>query len=198
MISLRFVSDSLLLGEMMSDPLLRQYGVLVVDEVQERTVPTDVLLGLLRDVCDQRPDNLRVVLLTDPSLAPSLATFLGERVPLLTLDEPVGDSPNTETRRRPLVVMETVYRDPGGREAAVAACHMVLDLHRRGEEGDVMVFLPSAQVDARTLTTQYTKYIQLISLTTEAVFIRSVDGRCPVGLCWYREMAQWVTSGRVS
>uniref|UniRef100_A0A8C8EQG6 Helicase C-terminal domain-containing protein n=1 Tax=Oncorhynchus tshawytscha TaxID=74940 RepID=A0A8C8EQG6_ONCTS len=129
---LRFVSDSLLLGEMMSDPLLRQYGVLVVDEVQERTVPSDVLLGLLLDVCCQRPDDLRVVLLTDPSLASSLATFLGEGVPILTLDE----AP---------VVVETVYRDPGGRESAAAACYMVLDLHRRGEEGDVMVFLSSAQ-----------------------------------------------------
>lgn len=39
-----------------------------------------------------------------------------------------------------------VYRDPpAGREPALAACHMVLDLHRRGEEGDVMVFLSSGQ-----------------------------------------------------
>ncbi|TKS85746.1 putative pre-mRNA-splicing factor ATP-dependent RNA helicase DHX32 [Collichthys lucidus] len=128
---LRYCTDHMLLREMMSDPLLERYGVVVVDQAHQRTVATDVLQGLLKDIALQRPE-LRVVLLTAVEPEPKqLAHFTGSAVPLICLENP-GDG-------------EVVYSSTGD-SYFCSALRLALEIHHSREEGDVVVFLVTTQV----------------------------------------------------
>src|SRR6187200_1627280 len=58
--SVKLMTDGILLAETQSDPLLRAYDTIIVDEAHERSLNIDFLLGHLRQILPRRPD-LKIV-----------------------------------------------------------------------------------------------------------------------------------------
>jgi pre-mRNA-splicing factor ATP-dependent RNA helicase DHX16 len=58
---IKYMTDGMLLREFMLDPTLSGYSVLIVDEAHERTLHTDILLSLIKDISRAR-DNLKVII----------------------------------------------------------------------------------------------------------------------------------------
>ncbi|XP_034563653.1 DEAD/H (Asp-Glu-Ala-Asp/His) box polypeptide 32a [Notolabrus celidotus] len=124
---LRYCTDDMLLREMMSDPFLEHYGVVLIDQAHERTVSTDILLGLLKDILLQRPE-LRVVVLAVPPMTDELLNHYGS-IPLISVQV---SSP-----------AEVVHSNSSSKDYFYSALRLVLELHRTKEGGDVVVFLAS-------------------------------------------------------
>lgn len=53
---IKFLTEGILIREMMNDPLLNKYSVIMVDETHERTIYTDIILGLVKKVLLKRKE----------------------------------------------------------------------------------------------------------------------------------------------
>ena len=47
---IKYMTDGMLLREAMTDPGLRRYGTIILDEAHERTLHTDILIGLIKGI----------------------------------------------------------------------------------------------------------------------------------------------------
>uniref|UniRef100_A0A8C2DF47 DEAH (Asp-Glu-Ala-His) box polypeptide 32b n=1 Tax=Cyprinus carpio TaxID=7962 RepID=A0A8C2DF47_CYPCA len=128
---LRYCTDDVLLREMMSDPLLEQCGVVVIDQAQEHTVSTDLLLGLLKDVLLTRPE-LRLVILSAPHSTEKLLHRYGS-VPQICL----------EGSRTCEVVYGSGRR--GVKDYLCSALRLALEIHQNQNHGDIVTFLATEQ-----------------------------------------------------
>src|SRR5450830_975911 len=75
----KLMTDGILLAETQTDPLLRQYDTIIIDEAHERSLNIDFLLGYLKQLLPKRPD-LKVIITSATIDADRFARHFGKEV----------------------------------------------------------------------------------------------------------------------
>jgi ATP-dependent helicase HrpA len=131
---LLLLTDGLLLAELASDPLLRRYDTIIVDEAHERTLNVDLLLGVLKKLLPRRPDLKLIV--TSATLDVDRFSRYFDDAPIITV---AGRTHPIEVRYRETADDE---EDPDLPAAVLEACREIVTEPGQIGGGDILVFLP--------------------------------------------------------
>lgn len=129
---IKFMTDGILLAEIQSDPLLRAYSVLILDEAHERSLNIDFLLGYLVGLLQKRPD-LKLIVTSATIDTQAFSAAFGN-APIIEVS---GRLYPVTIRYAPFVTDED---DLGFIDGAVAAVENALI---ETNDGDVLVFMPT-------------------------------------------------------
>lgn len=127
---IKIMTDGILLQELKGDRTLSRYSVLMVDEAHERSLNIDFILGMLKGIISQRPE-FRVII-SSATINVEVFSEYFDGCPVVSIDAP-------------MFPIELIYSPPeieGDHESLLAAIREIVSrIMRKGEKGDILVFL---------------------------------------------------------
>ncbi|NMM84945.1 ATP-dependent RNA helicase HrpA [Rhodococcus sp. SRB_17] len=132
--SVKLMTDGILLAETQTDPLLKAYDTIIIDEAHERSLNIDFLLGYLRQILPRRPD-LKIVVTSATIDADRFAKHFASSKGPAPVIQVSGRTFPVEQRWRPF----EESRDYGLNDAIADG---VDELWQGNAGGDILVFLP--------------------------------------------------------
>ncbi|KAF5935220.1 hypothetical protein HYC85_026349 [Camellia sinensis] len=123
---IKYMTDGMLLIEILIDENLSQYSIIMLDEAHERTIHTDVLFGLLKQLVQRRPD-LRLIVTS--------ATLDAEKFSGYFFNCNIFTIPG---RTYPVEILYTKQPESDYLDASLIT---VLQIHLTEPEGDILLFL---------------------------------------------------------
>jgi ATP-dependent RNA helicase DDX35 len=137
---IKFLTDGLLIREALVDPLLSRYSVIMVDEAHERSISSDILLGLLKKIRKKRPD-LRIIVSSATLQAEEFRNFFSEPKEETANDKEDGSVASITSLEGRTYPIDILYLDSPAEDYLEKAVSTVIDIHANEPKGDILVFL---------------------------------------------------------
>ncbi|UKJ90270.2 ATP-dependent helicase [Theileria orientalis] len=127
---IKYVTDGILMREATTDPTFSKYSVIVIDEVHERSIRSDILLGIIKLALPKRPD-LKLIIMSATIESNVFSNFFTNASVI-----------NVPGKHFPVEIYYTPKPFEDYIEAAMLA---VFKINLMTREGDILVFLPGQE-----------------------------------------------------
>mmetsp|Transcript_13344 Transcript_13344/g.20258 ORF Transcript_13344/g.20258 Transcript_13344/m.20258 type:complete len:1197 (-) Transcript_13344:60-3650(-) len=153
---IKYMTDGMLMREYLADNDLSRYAALMLDEAHERTIHTDVLFGLLKDLCRRRPELKLIV--TSATLDAEKFSNYWHNCPIFTIPG----------RTFPVEILYTKEPESDYLDAALIT---VMQIHLSEPAGDILVFLTGQEEIDTMCETLFSRMQALGDLAPELIIL---------------------------
>lgn len=132
---IKYMTDGILVRECLHDVTLSKYSVIMLDEAHERSLHTDILFGLVKDVCKRRSDIK--ILITSATLDEKKFSKYFDNAPVVRVPGRLFPVDIFHSKLRQVMTLS----GPASNSYVNDAVDLALQINREEDDGHILIFL---------------------------------------------------------